>query len=105
MNRVLQPFAYTRTHTAWPYVAVVLAIVLVALWCLDDEERRASLLDRDDQLRAAQLVNLAMWDATRLDGEIRRHLGELQQSPDDAATNDTIIAAAHEYLLLAKPKA
>jgi ZIP family zinc transporter len=34
MNRVLQPFAYTRTHTALPYVAAVLAIVVVALWCV-----------------------------------------------------------------------
>ncbi|WP_225583168.1 ZIP family metal transporter [Pseudoxanthomonas sp. PXM02] len=32
MNRVLQPFAYTRTQVAWPYVAAVLAIVLAALW-------------------------------------------------------------------------
>lgn len=32
MNRVLQPFAYTRTHVAWAYVAAVLAIVVVALW-------------------------------------------------------------------------
>ena len=34
MNRVLQPFAYTRTHVAWPYVAATLAIVVVALWLM-----------------------------------------------------------------------
>lgn len=34
MNRVLQPFAYTRTHVAWPYVAAVLVIVVGALWLM-----------------------------------------------------------------------
>jgi len=32
MNRVLLPFAYTRTTFAWPYVAATLVIVVVALW-------------------------------------------------------------------------
>jgi zinc transporter, ZIP family len=32
MNRVLHPFAYTRTTVAWPYVAATLAIAMVALW-------------------------------------------------------------------------
>ena len=32
MNRVLQPFAYTRAATAWPFVVAVLSIVVVSSW-------------------------------------------------------------------------
>lgn len=32
MNRVLQPFAYTRASTAWPFVVAVLSIVVVSSW-------------------------------------------------------------------------
>ena len=34
MNRVLQPFAHTRTQTSWPYLLAVAAIIAVALWCV-----------------------------------------------------------------------
>ena len=34
MNRVLRPFAYTRTAADWPYVAAVAALVIAALWVI-----------------------------------------------------------------------
>ncbi|CAN4279542.1 ZIP family metal transporter [Pseudoxanthomonas sp. LjRoot125] len=34
MNRVLQPFAHTRTQTSWPYLLAVAAIIAFALWCV-----------------------------------------------------------------------
>ena len=32
MNRVLQPLAYTQTAAAWPYLAVVTAVVMASAW-------------------------------------------------------------------------
>ena len=34
MNRVLRPFAYTRTAADWPYVAAVTALVIAAFWVI-----------------------------------------------------------------------
>ncbi|MEL1264657.1 ZIP family metal transporter [Pseudoxanthomonas putridarboris] len=34
MNRILQPFAHTQTIAAWPYTAVVAAIIAASLWVL-----------------------------------------------------------------------
>lgn len=46
---------------------------MVALWCLDDEERRAGLRRAGEQLRSAVLFNLAMHDGKALDREVKKH--------------------------------
>lgn len=49
------------------------ALVLVACWCLDDEDRRDLLRKQGDALHTAFLTNFAINDPKRLEQAARAH--------------------------------
>jgi hypothetical protein len=72
--------------------------VLVACWCLDDEERRNDLRGELEEIRRAYLTNYASWDSKQLERARQQLLGRLATSPSDEAGMDEIIDAARAYI-------
>jgi ZIP family zinc transporter len=59
MNRVLQPLAYTQTAATWPYLAVMVAIVIVSGWVLVPSSVEALSPGMGKALRGGALCALA----------------------------------------------
>jgi hypothetical protein len=69
--------------------------VLVACWCLDDEDRREALRDEERALHAAFLTSKAMWDGKALAADARAFHAKLTippagQSLESAALRDAL---------------
>lgn len=72
--------------------------VFVACWCLDDEERRDGLADRQRALDAALFTNWAFASPKNLDQARRALNDELDTDPHAVADSASVIAAVHEHL-------
>lgn len=59
MNRVLRPFAYTRTAADWPYVAAVAVLVIAALWVISQAPPPGQRSGMDLALRGGALCAAA----------------------------------------------
>lgn len=74
------------------------AEVVVACWCLDDEDRRAGLRDEERAIHTAFLHGKAMWDGKGLQAEARAFHAKLLVPPDGVALESPAVQDARAQL-------
>ena len=75
--------------------------MLVAVWCLDDRERRAVLTRERERLQLAFAVGQAFHDGRALTNAWREHEANLDASPHpdaELARSDAVIDAALAHI-------
>lgn len=72
--------------------------MLVACWCLDDDDRRTALLDRRRALDAALYTNWAFAASKELDRARQELEAELDEDPNTAHDAASVVDAALAHI-------